>query len=597
MKPKSNLRHFLAIAGSSLLAISSASAANRYWDGGTTDIAGNGDGVSGGGTGTWDTTIKNWDAGASPYVAWINANNDTAIFAGTSGIVTLGSAVTATALTFSVGGYTITGGTLTMSGTTITASTGTTTIESVIARTGNLTKAGNGTLSLANTANTITGVVSATGGVLEVTKMADAGQSSSIGTFATVAGNFTLNNSTTLRYIGSGDSTDRVARFGSAGGGTVTFDASGSGALNFTSTVAFAGSTNNDTTKTLNLIGSNTDNNTLAIQVTNLSSGTGVMAVSKNGAGTWVLTNTNNTYSGATTVTAGSLIATQAGALSGYTTAGKIVIDGGTLGVRVGGAGWSTGAVDTLLTNATKTSGALGIDTTNGSLTQWTAFTTTNLGSNLGLNKLGSNALTLDQANTYTGATTVTGGTLLVNNTTGSGTGSGAVTVGTDGTLGGSGTIDAAVTVDGFLKPGNSTGLLTVGSLDLNASASTTLEINGLTRGAVTNGYDALGVNPGGSIDLAGALIFEFGNLAAFANNTEFDLFSFTTTSTGDFSGVTSTGFYAGTWSKSGDIWSLTDEGQTLNFSEVTGNLVVVPEPRAALLGGLGLLALLRRRR
>jgi hypothetical protein len=106
-----------------------------------------------------------------------------------------------------------------------------------------------------------------------------------------------------------------------------------------------------------------------------------------------------------------------------------------------------------------------------------------------------------------------------------------------------------------------------------------------------------LGLNTGGSIDLAGALIFEFGNLSAFAANTEFDLFSFTTTSTGDFASVISTGFYAGTWSKTGDIWSLTDEGQTLNFSEVTGNLTVVPEPRAALLGGLGLLMLLRRRR
>jgi hypothetical protein len=136
-----------------------------------------------------------------------------------------------------------------------------------------------------------------------------------------------------------------------------------------------------------------------------------------------------------------------------------------------------------------------------------------------------------------------------------------------------------------------------VGSLNLNATVTTTLEINGTNRGAGTAGYDALGVNTGGSLDLAGALIFEFGNLSAFAANTDFDLFSFDTTSTGDFASVTSSGFYTGTWSKTGDIWSLTDEGQTLNFSEVTGNLVVVPEPAVALLSGLGLLALLRRRR
>ena len=211
--------------------------------------------------------------------------------------------------------------------------------------------------------------------------------------------------------------------------------------------------------------------------------------------------------------------------------------------------------------------------------------------------KAGSGTWTLAAPSTYNGTTTVSAGTLLINNTTGSGTGSSAVTVEAGGTLGGNGTISGAVTVDGALKPGNSTGLLTVGSLALNASSSTTLEINGTNRGAVSNGYDALSVNTGGSIDLGGALVFEFGNLAAFAANTEFDLFSFTTTSTGDFSGVTSTGFYTGTWNKTGDIWALTDEGQTLNFSEATGNLTVIPEPSAALLGGLGLMFLLRRRR
>ena len=90
-----------------------------------------------------------------------------------------------------------------------------------------------------------------------------------------------------------------------------------------------------------------------------------------------------------------------------------MVFDGGTLAVRVGGSDWATGDVDTLLAGATKTSGGLGIDTSNGDLTQWTAFTPTNLGT-LGLTKLGSNALTLDQANTYTGATTVNAGTLVL---------------------------------------------------------------------------------------------------------------------------------------------------------------------------------------
>jgi fibronectin-binding autotransporter adhesin len=226
-----------------------------------------------------------------------------------------------------------------------------------------------------------------------------------------------------------------------------------------------------------------------------------------------------------------------------------------------------------------------------------TTVSTTAISGSGSVIKDGAGILTLSAANTYTGATTVSAGTLIINGSTAS---TSLVTVNSGATLGGNGTIAGAVTVNGFLKPGNSTGLLTVGSLDLNASSSTTLEINGTNRGAVTNGYDALGLSTGGSIDFQGSLTLVFGNLAAFANGTDFDLFSFDTTSTGDFASVTSTGFYTGTWGKTGDIWSLDSGGQTLSFSEATGNLTlaaVIPEPSAALLGAIGLIALLRRRR
>ena len=146
-----------------------------------------------------------------------------------------------------------------------------------------------------------------------------------------------------------------------------------------------------------------------------VSNGSGAMTLTKSGAGTQVLSGTNS-YTGGTTVSAGVLLATKAAALPGYNSNGidKVTFNGGTVGVQVGGSGWTTGDVDTLLGNATKTSGALGIDTTNGDLTQWVAFTTANLGSSLGLGKLGSGTLTLDTANSYTGATTITNGTLQV---------------------------------------------------------------------------------------------------------------------------------------------------------------------------------------
>jgi autotransporter-associated beta strand protein len=145
-----------------------------------------------------------------------------------------------------------------------------------------------------------------------------------------------------------------------------------------------------------------------------IGDGAGGMNLTKTGAGTQILA-AAQTYTGTTTGSAGTLIASTTSALPGYNVASKVIFNGGTIGVQVGGAGWTTGEVDTLLSNATKTSGALGIDTTNGNLTQWTPFTTTNFGS-LGLNKLGANDLTLDQANTYTGPTTVTAGTLTITN-------------------------------------------------------------------------------------------------------------------------------------------------------------------------------------
>jgi|SRR5271163_1551677 len=72
---------------------------------------------------------------------------------------------------------------------------------------------------------------------------------------------------------------------------------------------------------------------------------------------------------------------------------------------------------------------------------------------------LGSGALNITNANTYSGGTTVNGGTLLVNNTSGSATGTGSVTVNATGTLGGGRTVSGATTIasGGFLAPSANT--------------------------------------------------------------------------------------------------------------------------------------------
>ena len=133
----------MVISMTALAVSPSVHAANRYWDGGTANIATTGDGASGGTAGNWDTTLTNWDQGSGlAHVAWSNAAQDTAIFAGTAGTVTLTAPVTAAALTFTAAGYTVAGTSpniLTLGGTSATittstlATTGTTTISAPIA--------------------------------------------------------------------------------------------------------------------------------------------------------------------------------------------------------------------------------------------------------------------------------------------------------------------------------------------------------------------------------------------------------------------------------------------------------------------------------
>ena len=132
----------------------------------------------------------------------------------------------------------------------------------------------------------------------------------------------------------------------------------------------------------------------------------------------------------------------------------------------------------------------------------------------------------------------------------------------------------------------------------LTLAGTTTMEIAGIT----TRGTDYDGVNiTAGTTTFGGALAFSFTNALALSNTTDINLFSIFGTSVGNFSGVTSTGFYAGTWSvgEADNTWTLSSGGQTLTFSEVSGNLNVVPEPTTWALLAMSLtgIVVFRRRR
>ena len=205
-------------------------------------------------------------------------------------------------------------------------------------------------------------------------------------------------------------------------------------------------------------------------------------------------------------------------------------------------------------------------------------------------------ALTLSGTSTYTGATTVQSGRLIVN---GALSGASAVDVAASAFLGGSGVIGGPVSVSGTLSPGNSPGLLTVATLALGGSSTTLIEINSTTRGSE---YDAIDIGTSGGLAYGGVLQVVFGNGAAFADNTTFDVFAFTGAASGTVAGVSSSGFYAGTWNDNlNGTFSLVSGGQTLTFSQATGDIVVVPEPAtlalaAAGIGMMGYAAWKRRR-
>ena len=163
-----------------------------------------------------------------------------------------------------------------------------------------VTKTGTGTLVFSSSGNDYAGATTISGGTLEVTKLANGGVNSSIGSSSNAASNLIIAGGT-LAYTGSGDSTDRQF---SVGDGGATIDSSGTGALNFTSTAAVTHVGTADSARTIALTGSNTDANTLAAPVAD--NGLGTVSFTKSGAGNWVLSG-DSTFTGATNVTDGNL--------------------------------------------------------------------------------------------------------------------------------------------------------------------------------------------------------------------------------------------------------------------------------------------------
>jgi autotransporter-associated beta strand protein len=376
----------LSNSSTTLSLIATANSAFYYWKGG------NGS--------TWGTA-NNWtsDSAGSTLLAGAPSTTADVVFAATGASNlsnTLGADYTVSTVTLSTGGVTIAGAnTLTANTTSAlairdTASSGTNVISANLAGTGaGLTKSGAGTLTLSG-ANTFGGGLILSAGTLNLNSDTAPGSGTitiSGGTLDNTSGSgVTLSNNNTQSW--NGDFTFTGTNTLNLGTGAVSLGAS--------CTVTVSGGT---------------------LGVGGIISGSGY-SLTKAGAGMLTLRGAN-TYTGGTTLSAGTLNINSASAIG----SGSFTISGGTLNNTSGSSvtlstnnaqTWNgdfafTGTNDLNLGNGAVTLGASRTVTVNGGILTVGGIIS---GSSLGLTKAGAGTLILGGANTYTGATTVSGGTL-----------------------------------------------------------------------------------------------------------------------------------------------------------------------------------------
>jgi fibronectin-binding autotransporter adhesin len=284
------------LLGSGVLTISPASGSSTY----TGVIAGSGSvNKLGFGSQTF--------SGANSYTGTTTINGGSLLLGATNALPTAGT-LAMTGGTLVLNGNNQTVGTLTgtssinLGANTLTFSSSSGTYTGVISGAGgNIVKQSTGVATFGG-GSTYTGVTTITGGgTLAVATLANGGASSGIGASTNANANLVLNNGV-LRFVGASTNTsNRGYTLGAGGGG---FDASGVGAATLTLSGSMSAPSGGG--QTLSLFGSNTGNNTHSGQITDGTIGN-VTSLTKDGAGKWLLANANNTYTGVTTVTNGTL--------------------------------------------------------------------------------------------------------------------------------------------------------------------------------------------------------------------------------------------------------------------------------------------------
>ncbi|XHR29715.1 MAG: autotransporter-associated beta strand repeat-containing protein [Chthoniobacteraceae bacterium] len=436
-------------------------------------------------------------------------------------------------------------------------------------------------------------VLSATGNTAN--NLGTSGTINPTSTFAYTGSASTLYSGRTIGRLSVGNGSAASALSLATGalsvGGDVTVATSGTlnlAGLGLTE-VASSGGTNGGLNGNGTVINNTSGTATLTLDTTNgngsfsgvIKDGTGVVALTKNGTGTQVLSGSNS-YTGATTVTGGTLT------INGSLAAGSTVsITAATL-AGSGTVGGSVSSTDGTLNGSGL---SLGATTLKG--------TSTLKGYNIASSvTVASGTTTLSGTTKSTSALSVSAGATL----NADGTIAGSATVG--GLLKGNSTITGNLTLtSGTLAPGNSAGITKVqGNFSTDASSTLVAEVSGTDAGT---SYDQVQVS--GNVTLAGTLDLStlsgltLGSTITLIDNTG----SGTTTgyfvtliTSGSTYTLTSNSNYTFTVGSTEYLLSYTSSTEGDGYSnDVT--LTVVPEPStwAMVMGGIGMLAFGQRLR
>ncbi len=389
------------------------------------------------------------------------------------------------------------------------------TFDNAIGGSGNVVKSGADTLTLSGS-NSYTGGTTISGGTLVASNVEALGTGD-------------VTNNATLELNTGGDFINNI-------GGTGRVEKSGDDTLTLSGSNTYTGGTliNGGTLVASNVealgTGDVTDNATLELNTggtfDNAISGSG--QVVKSGDETLTLSGTNS-YTGGTTISGGTLVATNVEALGSGDVTDDATLElntGGTFDNAISGSGQVVKSGDKMLTlsGANSYSGgtlisdgtlvasnveALGTGdvTNNATLALNTGGDFTNNISGSGqVVKSGDDTLTLSGANSYTGGTTISGGTLVATNVDALGTGD--VTNSSTLELNTGGTFDNAISGSGqVVKSGDETLTLSgsntyTGGTLISGGTLVATNVDALGSGDVTD--DAtLELNTGGTFDNA----------------------------------------------------------------------------------------------